>query len=192
MKTAYMNLTVLAAVAGCCALGCSKPKGDPAGATASEPGEVKLPDGSKDGGEADEFVAGSKADMFTMALAADPETFDTAKMSGAPEGRIAFNLFEGLYMPGPTTEAKDELVVPGVASQHTLSEDGKTYTFTIRDGAKWSNGRQVSAEDFVYSWKRILTPGFEADYVTFLYLIEGAAAYNKGGGDWDSVGIKAT
>lgn len=189
MKTPYTKLAVLAALTACCALGCSKPKDN--GAKADEPGAAKTPDADK-AKSGDEFVAGSKADMFTMALAADPETFDTAKMSGAPEGRIAFNLFEGLYMPGPSTEKADTLVVPGAASGHTLSEDGKTYTFTIRDGAQWSNGRQVTAEDFVYSWKRILTPGFEADYVTFLYLIEGAEAFNKEKGEWEAVGIKAT
>ncbi len=142
-----------------------------------------------------EFVAGGKTDVLTFALAADPETFDTAKMSGAPEGQLAFNLFEGLMMPNVTTEglaSASELVTYGVAESHTLSEDGKTYTFKLRKNAKWSDGAPVTANDFVESWKRVLTPGFAADYASMMYAIEGAEAYNKKENeDWASVGIKA-
>ncbi len=147
----------------------------------------------KDGG--DEFVAGSNAEVFTTALAADPETMDPGKMSGAPEGRLAFNLFEGLLMPAMTTEGlKDssELVVPGVAESFDISEGGKVYTFTIRKDAKWSDGKALTSEDFVYSWKRVLTPGFPADYAQMLWVIKGAEAYNKGTDEnWENVGIKA-
>ena len=141
------------------------------------------------------FVAGSKTEEPTFALAADPETFDPAKMSGAPEGRIAFNLFEGLMMPNVTTEGLDDpsqLVVYGAAESHELSEDGKTYTFKLRSDAKWSDGSDLTAKDFAESWKRVLTPGFAADYATMMYVIEGAEAYNKGEAkDWSSVGVKA-
>lgn len=150
--------------------------------------------GGEGGGEGD-FVAGSKAEVFTTALAADPETFDTAKMSGAPEGRLAFNLFEGLLMPGPTTsklKSPDQLVVKGVAEDFEVSNGGKVYTFTLREDAKWSNGDPVTAEDFVYSWKRILTPNFPADYAQMLWVIDGAQEYNEGKQeDWSKVGIKA-
>ena len=156
-------------------------------------GDVKS-EGTKNKDDS-EFIAGSNADVFTTALAADPETFDTAKMSGAPEGRLAFNLFEGLLMPGPTTEglkSEAELVVPGVAEKFELSEDGKVYTFTLRKDAMWSNGDPITTQDFVYSWKRILTPNFPADYAQMLWVIEGAQAYNEGKeSKWESVGIKA-
>ena len=142
-----------------------------------------------------EFVAGSKAQLLTLTLAADPETFDTAKMSGAPEGRLAFNLFEGLMMPNVTTEGLDDpskLVVYGVAESHTVSEDGKTYTFKLRKDAKWSNGDALTADDFVASWKRVLTPGFPADYAKMMYSIAGAEEFNKKKNeDWNSVGVKA-
>ena len=145
--------------------------------------------------KADEFVAGDKADGFTAILGADPETFDTAKMSGAPEGRIAFQLFEGLMMPGPTTEGLDDpskLVRPAMAESYELSEDGKVYTFKMRKDAKWSNGDPLTAKDFEWSWKRVLTPGFPADYAQMLWVIEGAEAYNKGEQtEWEKVGIKA-
>ena len=131
----------------------------------------------------DEAMAGSKTGgVFTMAIAADPETYDPAKMSGAPEGRIAFNIFEGLLMPGPTTEGlKDnkQLVVPGVAkSLPEVSDDGLTYTFKLREDAKWSNGDPLTSQDFVYSWRRVLDPNTGADYATMLHVIDGAKAFN--------------
>ena len=194
MLSSMSSATVLASlIALSVGVGCDKTpeevKPKAKGAT-STTGAATSPDG-----DSDDFVAGSKAEFFTTALAADPETFDTAKMSGAPEGRLAFNLFEGLLMPGPKTkdlkDAKD-LVVPGVAESFSVSEDGKTYTFQLRADAKWSNGDALTSEDFVYSWKRILTPEFPADYVQLLWNIEGAQAYSEGKeSDWGKVGIKA-
>lgn len=142
-----------------------------------------------------EFVAGTKTEgVFTLVLAADPETLDPATMSGAPEGRIAFEIFEGLLMPAASTEDASKLVVPGVAKDYpTVSEDGKTYTFALREDAKWSDGSPLTAQDFVESWKRILTPDFPADYAQMLWVIEGAEDYNtKKEEDWGKVGIKAT
>lgn len=141
------------------------------------------------------FVAGTKTDgVFTMVLPADPETLDPATMSGAPEGRIAFEIFEGLLMPAASTDDASKLVVPGVAEDYpTVSDDGKVYTFKLRKEAKWSDGSPMTAQDFVESWKRILTPDFAADYAQMLWVIEGAQDYNtKKEEDWSKVGIKAT
>lgn len=164
------------------AVGCDKNQDSPSTTTTN----TAAPEG--------EFVAGSKAKVFTAILGADPETFDPAKMSGAPEGRIAFQIFEGLMMPGPTTEGLSDaskLVVPGMAESYELSEDGRTYTFKIRANAKWSNGEALTAEDFAWSWQRVLTPGFPADYAQMMWVIEGAEAYNKGEiKEWEKVGIK--
>lgn len=150
------------------------------------------------GSKADQFKAGTEAEMFTFVVSADPETFDSAKMSGAPEGRLALQLFEGLLVPGPTTEGitdSSKLVQPGVAESYEVSEDKKTYTFKLRKDAKWSNGEPVTAQDFVYAWKRVLQPGFPADYATMMYVIKGAEEYNqtkKGEEpDWSKVGVTA-
>jgi oligopeptide transport system substrate-binding protein len=187
-KTGHLALVTL--LAGALALaGCDKSGESNNGAEGAA---------EKSGGEkADRFEAGKNAEMFTFVVSADPETFDTAKMSGAPEGRLSMQLFEGLLIPGPTTEGIEDsskLVQPGVAESYEVSEDGKTYTFKLREDAKWSNGEPVTAEDFVYSWKRVITPGFPADYATMMYVIKGAEAFNKseeGEGDFSQVGIKA-
>ena len=146
-------------------------------------------------GSQEDFVAGYNADVFTFAVSADPETLDPGRMSGAPEGRIAFNIFEGLMAPGPTTEGLDdpsEVVVPGVAEDYEISEDGRVYTFFLREDAKWSNGEPVTARDFEMSWKRILTPDFPGDYVKLLHIIENGSKYSDGEiDDWEEVGVKS-
>ena len=132
---------------------------------------------------------------FRYALSDDPETFDTAKMSGAPEGRVAFNIFEGLLMPAQTTEGAStskDLVRPGVAEEWETNDEGTTYTFHLRDDAQWSNGEPVTAEDFLYAWKRALTPGFPADYAGLFGVIKNAEKYNTGKiSDFGKVGVEA-
>ncbi len=147
------------------------------------------------GGAGEDFVAGYNTDVFTFAVSADPQTLDPSRMSGAPEGRIAFNIFEGLMAPGPTTEGLGEgesVVVPGVAKDFDVSEDGRTYTFYLREDAKWSNGEPVTARDFELSWKRVLTPGFDGDYVQILWVIENGEPYSRGElDDWNQVGVRS-
>lgn len=69
------------------------------------------------------------------------------------------NTFEGLYRLG-----KDSKITPGLATSEKVSKDGKTYTFTLRKNDKWSNGDPVTAQDFVYSWRRTVNPKTEAEY----------------------------
>ncbi len=146
------------------------------------------------GQDAEEFIAGHNTDMFTFAVSADPQTLDPGRMSGAPEGRIAFNVFEGLMAPGPTTEGLDDpndVVVPGVARSFDISEDGRTYTFYLREDARWSNGNPVTARDFEVSWRRVLTPDFPGDYVQLMWIIKNGEAYSEGEiDDWSQVGVK--
>ena len=76
---------------------------------------------------------------------------------------------------------------------YDVSSDGKTYTFHLRQGAKWSDGQPVTAKDFVYSFKRILDPATAADYASFLTDsgIVGAADFNSKKGTADQVGVRA-
>jgi oligopeptide transport system substrate-binding protein len=89
----------------------------------------------------------------------EPETLDPAVMTGVTEHNLALALFEGLCSHDPETlEAR-----PGVASSWEITDAGKTYTFHLRDDAKWSNGDPVTAEDFRWSWYRVMTH-IDADY----------------------------
>ena len=88
---------------------------------------------------------------------AEPGTLDPGKISGQPEGRIANCLFEGLTRYNIDGESE-----PGMAERWEISPDGRTYTFHLR-GAKWSNGDVVTAQDFVWSWLRVLKEA-DAEY----------------------------
>lgn len=89
----------------------------------------------------------------------EPQSLDPTLMRGVPEHRLALALFEGLCGYDPKTLAP----VPGVAERWELSEDARTYTFYLRD-CRWSDGEPVTAEDFVYAYRRILDPATAADY----------------------------
>jgi oligopeptide transport system substrate-binding protein len=128
------------------------------------------------------------ADTFVFAIGGEPETLDVGKMRGVNEFAIGMNLFEGLV-----EYAKGEgPVVPGAAESWKVSEDGRTYTFTMRQGAKWSNGDPVTAHDFEWSWLRVLDAATASPYAEQLWIIEGARAFTQGANkDPKSVGVKA-
>jgi oligopeptide transport system substrate-binding protein len=96
-------------------------------------------------------------------------------------------LLEGLA----SEDAVDLHPVPGVAERWDVSPDGLTYTFYLRAGARWSNGDPVTADDFIGSWRRILTPSLGAVNASQLYLIQGAEAFNKGDTEFSQVGLRA-
>ncbi|UOA21108.1 Periplasmic murein peptide-binding protein (plasmid) [Sulfitobacter indolifex] len=98
------------------------------------------------------------------------------------------NLFEGLY----NEDGNGELV-PGVALEHEVSEDGKTYTFKLRDDAKWSNGEPVTANDFVYSWRRLADPATASEYAWYMELmqVENAPEIIAGNTSPEELGIRA-
>jgi ABC-type oligopeptide transport system substrate-binding subunit len=103
------------------------------------------------------------------------QTLDPGIARGVPEHRVQIGLYEGLLNYDPKTSRP----VPGVAKRWDISDDGTVYTFYLRD-AKWSDGKPVTAHDFVYAWKRVLNPATASDYAHQLYYIKGAAAYNSG------------
>jgi oligopeptide transport system substrate-binding protein len=118
----------------------------------------------------------------------EPQGLDPHLIQGVPEHRLTSTLFEGLVDAAPETLTP----IPGVAESWTVSDDGIVYTFHLRENALWSDGDPVTAEDFVYSWKRILTPSLAAPYAYMLHCIKNAKAYNEGAlTDFVEVGVKA-
>ena len=109
-------------------------------------------------------------------------------MTGVPEHNIISALLEGLVSVNP----KDLSPEPGIASSWEISNDGKSYTFFIRENALWSNGDPVTADDFVWSWKRMLSPLMASEYAYQLFTIKNAKEYNHGIiTDFSEVGVKA-
>ncbi|MGN2337791.1 peptide ABC transporter substrate-binding protein [Clostridium cagae] len=126
------------------------------------------------------------AQVITYNLNADPKTLDPALSEAVDSATIIVNAFEGLYKLDENNKA-----IPGIAEKCDVSEDGTVYTFHIRDGVKWSNGEPVTANDFEYSWKRVLNPATASGYAFQMSYIKGADAYNQGKGSLEDVGIKA-
>lgn len=111
------------------------------------------------------------------------DTIDLAKATGYGQ---TGNVFEGFYRLG-----KNGKVAPGLADKVTMSKDKKTWTFHIRDNAKWSNGDKITAQDFVYSWRRTLTPSTKSSYTTMFSGIKNGDKIIAGKADPSTIGIHA-
>lgn len=105
---------------------------------------------------------------------AEPKTLDPHLATGDPEHRILAATFEGLARLDP----KSLEPAPGVAESWDITPDGKTYTFHLRQNARWSDGRPVTARDFTYSWLRLQDPKLGAEYAYIMHLVRYAEAYN--------------
>lgn len=116
----------------------------------------------------------------------EPTSFDPPIGFDAVSWNALNNLMEGLTRLDDTHEPK-----AATAKDWDVSEDGKTYTFHIREEAKWSNGDDLTAGDFVYAWKRLLDPNTASSAAFLGYFIEGGEAYNTGAGTADDVKVKA-
>lgn len=133
-------------------------------------------------------VRGNREQALHRGLGYDIVELDPHIVTGIAEGEVLRALFEGLVAEDPV----DLHPVPGVAERWEVSADGLTYTFHLRADAKWSDGSPLTAQDFVASYRRILTGSLAADYANMLYLLQGAEAYHKGtSNDFGLVGVKA-
>jgi oligopeptide transport system substrate-binding protein len=150
------------AVAGCVALGgCSR-------------GETRVHSGDRD-------------QVLHRGIGVEPPDLDPHLVTDTSYYTVLSSLLEGLVSEDPV----DLHPVPGVAERWDVSPDGITYTFHLRQDARWSNGDPVTSQDFVSSWRRILTPELAATAASQLYLIQGAEAYNRGDTDFSQVGLVA-
>ena len=111
-----------------------------------------------------DFVFINRGDVFTL----DPQ-----RMSWLNDMQMAYCLYEGLVRWNPS----DFSIELAAADLVEKSKDGVSYTFHIRDDAKWSNGASLSSYDFQYAWMRLLTPDFASDYSGFFFSIKGAKSY---------------
>jgi len=134
------------------------------------------------------LAAAAVADKtFTLRIPGEPETLDWNRAHTMVETYVLMNIMEGLVTFDPSMK-----VAPALAQSWSISPDGRVYTFKLRTDVKWSDGVPLKAKDFVFSWKRLLSPLTAASYAYFLFDIEGAEWYNKGTlKDFGSVGIKA-
>jgi oligopeptide transport system substrate-binding protein len=119
---------------------------------------------------------GNREQVLHRSLGYEVTDLDPHLVTGIAEGDVLRALFEGLVSEDPV----DLHPVPGVAERWDVSTDGLRYTFSLRANAKWSDGTPLTAQDFVGSFRRALTPSLAADYANLLYVLRGAEAYHKG------------
>ncbi len=142
-------------------------------------------------------ATGTSANGFTVQLGPNPETLDPALNSAIDGANTIITTFEPLLLIDENNE-----VVPGQAELPEVSEDGLTWTFTMKDGLKWSDGSDLTAKDFEYSFKRLACPDTAAPYgETVVGMIDGyedAIGNPDAGGntttdpDWDTLNVHAS
>ena len=125
---------------------------------------------------------------IVIANGAEPESLDPAILTGQPDGRPAAAMFEGLMRLNPV----DSTSQAGLAERWDISEDGRTYVFHLRTNAMWSTGEPITAEDFVYSWRRVVDPATASDYSGLLFYVENGEEIATGKiKDLSKLGVRA-
>ena len=124
--------------------------------------------------------------VFRKNNGSDPGTLDPHRAEGVPASNVLRDLYEGLV-----SEAANGDYIPGVAESWTISDDGKSYRFRIRDDAVWSNGDRVVAEDFVFSLRRSVDPKTLSNYSSMLYPIKNARDVVLGNESPEVLGVSA-
>jgi oligopeptide transport system substrate-binding protein len=131
---------------------------------------------------------GNREQVLQRGIGSEVADLDPQLAVNIAEMDVVSALFEGLVAEDPV----DLHPVPGVAERWEASPDALTYTFHLRADARWSDGRPVTAQDFVDAWKRILTPSLAAENAGLLYALQGAEAFHKGATqDFAQVGATA-
>ena len=149
-------------------------------------GEKKETNTGNEGEEKETAVETETEKILKLNNGNEPTSFDPSVGFDAVSWNALNNLMEGLVRL-----SKDHVAEPATAEKIDVTEDGLTYTFTIRDDAKWSNGEPVLASDFVYGWLHMLNPETASPAAFLAYFIDGAEAYNSGEGAAEDVAIKA-
>ena len=133
-------------------------------------------------------ASGDRDQVLHRGIGVDLADLDPHLATDASYYTVLSSLLEGLVAEDPV----DLHPVPGVAESWEVSSDGLSYVFHLRASARWSNGDPVTAQDFIASWRRILTPELGATHAYQLYLVQGAEAFNKGASDFSQVGLRSS
>ncbi len=127
----------------------------------------------------------STSDALRRGISANPDSVDPHKVSSQWENIVIGDMFTGLF-----TDGADATPVLGMAESYEISEDSLTWTFTLKD-ANWSDGVPVTAYDFEYAFRRILTPSTASQYASMLFLIKNSQAFYNGEVTEAELGVEA-
>jgi oligopeptide transport system substrate-binding protein len=127
----------------------------------------------------------AKKQVLNVTVSEEIPSLDTAKTMDGTSAHVMQNIFEGLYV----LDDQDQ-PIPAVAKSFKRSEDGKKYTFDLRKDAKWSNGDSVTANDFMFAWRRAVSHETASQYAYMLFYVKNAKEINKGTKPLDELGVK--
>lgn len=132
-------------------------------------------------------AAKSAGNTVTRNNVTEPQSLDPHQITGVPEINVVRDLFEGLV------ETDEKGAIVPAAAESWESADNRTWTFKLRSDANWSNGEPVTAEDFVYSWRRLVDPKTASQYASYLQAAQIANIDDilKGSKAPDTLGVKA-
>ena len=116
-----------------------------------------------------------KANIFRYVTGDEPQSLDPAISLGQPEARIYMALYDGLVEYNPKTTGP----IPSLAERWDINQDSSEFTFHLRQNGRWSNGDPIDANDFVYTFRRAISPQLAAPGASFAYYIKYAQAYNE-------------
>ena len=143
--------------------------------------------GSETSGATADGTASGEGKQLVVQVGPDPETLDPALNATIDGGEMLIHSFETLLNLNENNE-----VIPGQAESWDVSEDGMTWTFHLRQGLKWSDGSDLTAEDFVYSWQRMADPATAAPYAeTLLGMVKNFNEITTGAMDPSELGVLA-
>lgn len=125
-----------------------------------------------------------KKQVLNVTVSEEIPSLDTAKTMDGTSAHVMQNIFEGLYVLNDQDQP-----TPAIAKSFKRSEDGKKYTFDLRKDAKWSNGDSVTANDFMFAWKRAINPETASQYASMLFYVKNAKEINKGAISLDELGV---
>ena len=140
----------------------------------------KLTSGSDTLAEAVDPVTGT----ITLAMAAEPPQLDSTRATDQVSGFVLGHVMESLLRRGPGTK-----LLPGVAERWEINDTGAT--FWLRDTARWSDGKPITANDFVFAWRKVVDPANASEYAFFLYPLKNAERINSGELPIESLGVRA-
>lgn len=121
---------------------------------------------------------------ITLAMASEPPQLDSTRATDQVSGFVLGHVMESLLRRGPGTK-----LLPGVAERWEINEQGAT--FWLRADARWSDGKPVTAHDFVFAWRKIVDPANASEYAFFLYPVKNGEAINRGELPIESLGVRA-
>ncbi|MDY8162814.1 peptide ABC transporter substrate-binding protein [Bacillus thuringiensis] len=125
-----------------------------------------------------------KKQVLNVTVSEEIPSLDTVKTTDGTSAHVMQNIFEGLYVLNDQDQP-----TPAIAKSFKRSEDGKKYTFDLRKDAKWSNGDNVTANDFMFAWKRAINPETASQYASMLFYVKNAKEINKGAMSLDELGV---